>query len=275
MKKRLTLTLWSAILALAAFSQEADTTIVLNYGYLPVDTITVSKSSAIFLQLQEAESVIHDLTDQKAKNQAVLDYVSNHPDSDGSVYLLGHVRGIDPGRKILSLLSERARNGNMKKLYHAYSDGVKEFDEMTTKTREACPIGKEAKDFTLEDINGRQLTLSSLRGRYVILDFWGSWCGGCIAEFPHMKNFYEHHRDKLEIVGVAFHDQEDKWKAAVEEHQLPWKLVLDREEDSAGADSVAKRYGIVAAPTYVLIDPEGNIVQWTIGEIDSIEMLFE
>ena len=247
---------------------KSDSTIVLEYGYQAIDTITASQSPSTYRQIREAESAVQGITDQSAKNRAVVEYVLSHPDSDGSVYLLGHVEGVNNGRKCLSALSERAKNGNMKKLYDAYDAGIKEFDEMTTKTREACPIGKEAKDFTLEDINGKQLTLSSLRGRYVLLDFWGSWCVNCIAAFPKLKAFYERHRDKLEIVGVAFHDERDKWEKAVRENELPWLLVLDAD------DSVAEDYGIVAAPSYVLIDPEGKIVEWTIGEHESIAELF-
>lgn len=273
MNKQTIITLLFALaLPLTASAQlesvKPDTTIVLEYGFQPIDTITLSRSSISFQQIREAESVIQGITEQKAKNRAIVDYVLGHPDSDGSVFLLGHVEGIGNGRKCLSAISERARNGNMKKLYDAYHAGVKEFDEMTTKTREACPIGKEAKDFTLEDINGKQLTLSSLRGRYVLLDFWGSWCVNCIAAFPKLKAFYEQHRDKLEIVGVAFHDTKDKWKESVRENELPWQLVFDAE------DSVSERYGIVAAPTYVLIDPEGKVVEWSIGEHESIKEHF-
>lgn len=273
MNKQVIITILLALaLPLSAWAQpesvKADSIIVLEYGYQAIDSITASQSPVTYQQIREAEAVVQGITDQKVKNHAVLDYVLSHPDSDGSVYLLGHVNGVGNGRKCLSAISERARNGNMKKLYDAYEAGIKEFDEMTAKTREACPIGKEAKDFTLEDINGKQLTLSSLRGRYVLLDFWGSWCVNCIAAFPQMKAFYEQHRDQLEIVGVAFHDQKDKWKKAVQENALPWKLVFDQE------DSVAERYGIVAAPTYVLIDPEGKVVEWTIGDRETIEEYF-
>ena len=249
-------------------SVKSDSVIILEYGYQAIDIITASQSPSTFRQIREAESMLQGITDQRAKNRAVVDYVLTHPDSDGSVYLLGHVEGVSNGRKCIPAISERARNGNMKKLYDAYDAGIKEFDELTTKTREACPIGKEAKDFTLEDINGNQLTLSSLRGRYVLLDFWGSWCGNCIAAFPKLKAFYERHRDQLEIVGVAFHDTKDKWKAVVRENQLPWQLVFDAE------DKVSERYGIVAAPTYVLINPEGKLLEWTLGGHESLEEFF-
>jgi len=279
MRKKILLALLSIVATLTTNGQEigeyqasADTTIILSYGgMMDVDTITISKSSATFKQLQEAEAVIQGLTEQSAKNRAVLNYVLNHPDSDGSVYLLNHVQGVSNGKKILTSISERARNGKMKKLYDAFDAGIKEFDIMTVKTREAIPIGEEAKDFTLEDINGHQLTLSSLRGRYVMLDFWGSWCVNCIAAFPDIKRLYDEHRDKLEILGVAIHDKIDAWKKAVEKSDLPWKLVLDTE----GEGSVAELYGIVAAPTYVLIDPAGKVIEWNIGEHETIREFFQ
>ena len=279
MRKRIFLTLLSVVVTLTMFGQEvgecqikADTTIILNYcGMMDVDTLTISKSSATFKQLQEAETLIQGLTEQSAKNRAVLNYVQSHPDSDGSVYLLNHVQGVVNGKKILTSISDRARNGNMKKLYDAFDASIKEFDSMTAKTRIAIPIGEEAKDFTLEDINGHPLTLSSLRGRYVIIDFWGSWCVNCIAAFPDMKRFYDEHRDKLEILGVAIHDKKGAWKNAAKKNELPWQLVLDTE----GEGSVAELYGIVAAPTYVLIDPAGKVIQWYIGEHETIREFFQ
>ena len=261
----------SIVASLMMSAQEADTTIVLIYGYGAVDTLTISKTSDTFLQIQEAEAAIEGITDQMAKNRAIVNYIQSHPNSDGGAYLLGQLMGVSNGRKCLAAISEKVRNGLMKKLYDAYAGGMKEFEEMTAKTAEAIPIGKEAKDFTLEDINGQQLTLSSLRGKYVLIDFWGSWCGPCIAAFPHLKAFYERHRDKVEILGVAIHDKKDKWKAAVEKNELPWKLVIDEE----GENSVAERYGIIASPTYVLLDPEGKALEWNLNELITIEEFFE
>ena len=104
-----------------------------------------------------------------------------------------------------------------------------------------------------------------------MLDFWGSWCVNCIAAYPEIKAFYEQHRDKLEILGVAFHDKKDAWMASAKKHELPWKLVLDTEDEN----SVASRYGIVAAPTYVLIDPDGKVVSWDVGAHETIVDFFE
>ena len=261
--------LLSAVAALTASAQEADTTIVLNYGYQAVDTISISKSSDTFLQIQEAQATIQGITDPIAKNRAIKTYVANHPNSDGCMILMSELVGVRNGKKCLEMMGEQVRNGLMKRLYNAYTQGLKEFDEMASKTAEACPIGQEAKDFTLEDINGQQLSLSSLRGRYVLIDFWGSWCGPCITSFPHTKEIYERYRNKLEILGVAIHDKKAKWQQAVKENELPWKLVIDTE----GNDSVATKYGIVAAPTLVLLDPDGKIIEWTLNDAVSIEEL--
>ena len=70
-----------------------------------------------------------------------------------------------------------------------------------------------------------------------------------------------------DFLGIAVHDKKDKWQAAFEKHQLPWPLVLDTEGD----DSVANLYGIIGVPTYVLLDPEGKVLQWTLNELDIIE----
>ena len=260
-----------AATTLSVHAEQTDTTIVLNYGEAgPVDTITISKLSATFTQLSEAEALMQKITDQSARNHAIINYVMQHPDSDGSVYLLNYLKGAKNGKKVLSTIGPKARSGVMKKLYDVFDAGMKSFDDFFAKTAEAFAIGQVPQDFSLEDVDGHQLSLSSLRGKYLLLDFWGSWCVNCIANFPRMKAFYQQHRDKLEILGVAIDDSKDKWKVAVKKHELPWKHVIDTD----GAGNVKERYGISAAPTYVLIDPEGKVIEWNIGEFENIEEYF-
>ena len=265
--KKTILTLFAAVSALTMSAQEADTTIVLNYGFEAIDTITISKTSTTFQQMQEAEALVKGIADDDARAAAAFQYILNHPDSDGSICLLEHVNGFSKGEKCLSAISERAKNGALKRLYNAFYAGYSEFKTYLAKTEQALPIGAEAKDFTLEDINGAQLTLSSLRGKYVLLDFWASWCGPCVASFPHVKALYEQYHDKLQVLGVAIHDTKDKWKAAAAKHNLPWLLVIDTE----GEGSVGEKYGLIGVPTYVLLDPEGKILGWTMNELDILE----
>ena len=119
----------------------------------------------------------------------------------------------------------------------------------------------EAPDFTLNDINGQPLKLSSLRGKYVILDFWGSWCGWCIKGFPKMKEYYKKYAGKFEILGIDCKDAEEKWKAAVAKNELPWLHVYNT--DNSG---VLEQYAIQGFPTKIIVGPDGKIVQTIIGE---------
>lgn len=128
---------------------------------------------------------------------------------------------------------------------------------------EAIADGELAPDFELPDLQGNPLKLSSLRGKYVVLDFWGSWCIWCIRGIPSMKEAYAKHKDKMEILGVDCRDTEEKWKAAVEEHQLPWLQVRC---DDDHLEQLAMMYNIEGFPTKAVIDPEGKLVKVIVGE---------
>lgn len=119
----------------------------------------------------------------------------------------------------------------------------------------------EAPDFTLNDLSGKPLTLSSLRGKYVILDFWGSWCGWCIKGFPRMKEYYQKYAGKFEILGIDCNDPEAKWKAAVEKYELPWLHVYNTRDSK-----VLEQYEIQGFPTKIIVGPDGKIVKTIIGE---------
>ena len=160
----------------------------------------------------------------------------------------------------LSLLGDKAKNGVFSGFYQYLDAQVKKAkarEEAEAKIKEGLP----APDFTLNDLNGQPLSLSSLRGKYVVLDFWGSWCGWCIKGIPDMKKYYEKYKGKLEILGIDCRDTEEKWKAAVEKHELPWLHVRN-----AGDPDVSILYAIQGYPTKIVVDPEGKIAKIVVGE---------
>ena len=122
-----------------------------------------------------------------------------------------------------------------------------------------------APDFTLMDINGKPLSLSSLRGKWVVLDFWGSWCVWCIKGMPKMKEYYAKYQDKLEILGVDCNDPVDKWKEAVAKHELPWQHVY-WDKDDENCDNPLELYHVDGFPTKIVIDPEGKVAKVVVGE---------
>ena len=135
-------------------------------------------------------------------------------------------------------------------------------EEQTTEAV-AETAGDLAPDFELPALQGNTLKLSSLRGKYVVLDFWGSWCIWCIRGIPAMKQAYAKHKDKMEILGIDCRDTEEKWKAAVEKYDLPWLQV--RCSDAA-LQTIGQQYHLEGFPTKVVIDPEGKLVKVVVGE---------
>lgn len=128
---------------------------------------------------------------------------------------------------------------------------------------ETLQPGTMAPDFTLNDLNNNPLSLSSLRGKYVVIDFWGSWCIWCVRGIPKMKEYYDKYKDKMEILGVDCRETEDAWRKGVAEHQLPWKHVYN---PKGGDTDITPKYLIKGYPTKALVDPEGKIVRVIIGE---------
>ena len=121
-------------------------------------------------------------------------------------------------------------------------------------------IGAIAPDFTQTDTLGTPVSLSSFKGKYVLVDFWGSWCWPCRSENPHLVEAYRKYKDRnFTILGVSLERPEDreKWLRAIHEDNLTWTQVSDlRFWDNP----VAKTYGVEAIPQNILIDPQGKIV---------------
>ena len=195
---------------------------------------------------------------EKRAASRCLEYIRQHPDEDLSVFLAW--RTGEKQEEALELLGDKAKNGKLAAMYQVLDKIIKEEQEKA-KARENVSEGKPAPDFTLKDLQGKDLTLSSLRGKYVVLDFWGSWCGWCIKGIPEMKKYYAKYKGKMEILGIDCRDTEEKWKEAVEKHELPWLHVRND-----GNPDVSTLYAIEGYPTKIVIDPEGNIAKIVVGE---------
>lgn len=128
----------------------------------------------------------------------------------------------------------------------------------------AIQPGKPAPDFSLTDIDGKNLKLSDFRGKWVLLDFWGSWCIWCRRGNPSLVELYEKYGGKdFEIIGLAARDKEDAWKKAIVDDHLTWKHA-NLEMNEGGSDLPAK-YNVAGYPTKILVDPEGNISVISVG----------
>lgn len=216
-------------------------------------------------QLKAArDSVQRDINDRK--REALRPYIMQHLDDEVTATMLFSL-DYKEIPQVINRLSPDVRNGRFKD----YLDGI---EELFTRVQKEIAAAKQAKleieegrrapDFTLKDINGNDFNLASLfgKGKYIVVDFWGSWCSWCIKGFPKMKEYYNKYRDKLEIVGIACYDKEDKWKAAVAKNDVPWLHVFS-------PDGITEeRYGVTGYPYKVLISPKGKVIKCFRGEAD-------
>jgi peroxiredoxin len=120
--------------------------------------------------------------------------------------------------------------------------------------------GAIAPDFTLNDPDGKPITLSAFKGKYVLIDFWASWCKPCMAELPNVIQQYNAYKDKgFEIIGVSLDRERDAWLNAVKINSMSWPQVWDMEASAPG--EVANKYGVSNIPHTVLLDKEGKIIE--------------
>lgn len=191
------------------------------------------------------------------EQENAIDYILAHPKEEVSMALLDRLEP-EQMETAINAIDQKVRNGRLKPI----ADALSRQAQNELRSREVVE-GAMAPDFTLPDLQGKPLTLSTLRGKWIILDFWGSWCGWCIKGFPKMKVCYEKYADKFEIVGIDCRDTKEEWKDAVEQYALPWLHVYNSKEDD-----IPGIYGVQGYPTKIIIDPEGIINKIILGESD-------
>ena len=127
-----------------------------------------------------------------------------------------------------------------------------------TQPHTAPTIGDMAPEITMNDVDDKPFSLSQLRGKYVLIDFWASWCGPCRGENPNVVAAYNQYKDKnFTVLGVSLDKSKQAWLDAIKEDHLTWKQISDLKYWSSAA---APLYGFDGIPYNVLIDPQGKII---------------
>lgn len=125
-------------------------------------------------------------------------------------------------------------------------------------------VGVIAPELTMNDVNDKPFSLSQLRGKYVLIDFWASWCGPCREENPNVVAAFNRFKDKnFTVLGVSLDENKQAWINAIKEDKLNWQQISDLKKWSSAATSL---YGIDGIPYNVLIDPQGKIIATDLRE---------
>lgn len=203
-------------------------------------------------EMQRLEAIF-EKADSEIKEQVYEKFISEKRRSPVALYAVKQYAGwdLDPAKvePLFASLPESTRN---------YPSAIKFKESIETAKKTA--VGAMAMDFTQNDTLGRAVSLSSFRGKYVLVDFWASWCGPCRVENPNIVKVFNQYKDKgFTVLGVSLDrdNGKEKWLKAIHDDNLTWTHVSDLKYWD---NEVAKQYGIRAIPQNILVDPSGKIV---------------
>jgi len=188
-----------------------------------------------------------------ALKKVYADFTRKNPDSYAAAFALaGSARSqlkVEDLEEVFKLLSPKRQKSPEGEKVISYINGVRN-----------SAIGKTVADFTLNTPEEKPLAFSSLKGKYVLIDFWASWCGPCKASFPHMKEIYSKFKsDKFEIYSISIDADKEAWLKELKVQELPWLQTLDTKNISQSG------FAVTAVPTTFLISPDGKILEKEIG----------
>ncbi|MDF2514886.1 MAG: Peroxiredoxin [Sphingobacterium sp.] len=203
------------------------------------------KGSKINTENEQLENAIRTLDD----TEACLDFAASHPDSYISLVALERIskdeNSLDRVKEAYKKLSGRLKETSKGAALPALFGG-------------GVDIGTIASDFTLNDAEGKPVKLTDYRGKYVLLDFWASWCVPCRVENPNLRRNYDKFKAKgFEVVGVSLDKTKGPWLKAIQDDDLPWRQVSDLK---GWQSKVPVAFSVVAIPQNFLIDPNGRII---------------
>lgn len=195
---------------------------------------------------------------------AIKKFVADHPKSPAVPFAILDLSG-DDFKKIYDNMTPEARKSILMpyaELYNREVEGMQQ-DRAEEDARKAeVASGKiTAPGFTLPDLQGKKVSLSDFRGKWVVLDFWGSWCGWCVKGLPALKEAYAKYKDKIVVIGIDCNESEEEWRRGVKDNQIPWINVYNSHNQELYSD-----YNITGFPTKAIINPAGKLVDLTTGE---------
>ena len=201
----------------------------------------------------EGVSIVTEIDKAAEERDAyAIDFIRRHADDPVAAQIFinyGQNYKLKDLQQITSLLVQKLKNREL----------LKKVEEKSLQFQKSA-VGSPFIDFDFNDHLGNPVKLSDHvgKGKYVLLEFWASWCGPCRADLPHLKKVYDlYHPSGFEVISISMDDSKEKWLKAIEEEQMKWLQVSDLK---AFKGDLSKLYNFSGIPTCILIGPDGKIV---------------
>ncbi len=211
---------------------------------------------------EEAGKIDETVTTKK------LAYVKSHLNTVGAIWYLKDMimrRQINDSTAIALYrkIPESAQNNPYYKDIKSRVNGI-------IATRPGSPVPEIKTNTTLD---GKPFDIKNLRGKYVLIDFWGTWCGPCVGEMPKIKQFIKDHKDQFYMVGITSGNTKEQVAKFVKQHEYGWQQIIGQKGNTP--DNYVSKFNVQAFPTKFIIDPEGKIVKRFVGASEAPFKLLE
>jgi len=237
---------------------------------ITVEGTTIASAKITAGQVQADYNVFNESINAAAKSgdemgRVIKTFILSHPNSQVSHdYMTDNSVAIQDAQdyeEMYKALSSSYRSSNAGQMVAQRIAIAKKF-----------AIGQPAINFTQMNDKGEMVSLADVnKGKYVLIDFWASWCGPCRTEYPYLKKAYAQYKDKnFEIIGVSLDDNKASWLGAIKSNGFQWIELCDLK---GRLNEVAKAYGIAAIPQSFLIDPQGRIIAKNLRGNDLLDKL--
>ncbi|WP_346880801.1 TlpA disulfide reductase family protein [uncultured Algibacter sp.] len=212
----------------------------------------------------EKDSLVITKNEEKAERifkqntKELVTHIKSNPKSLGAIWYLNDL-----------LRRRQIDETEAEALFNGFSTDLSEYEDYKNIATRIAGIKNTKDGFpvpsikTTATLDGSEFNINSLRGKYVLIDFWGVWCGPCVKEMPEVKAFQEKYKDKLVVLGINSGDTKEKAQKFIDEHNYNWQQILSDKKNTS--DNFVNRFNVQGFPTKFIIDPKGNIVKRFVG----------